>query len=185
MLRRMLLGRMLLATNILTLSYVNAWAQLSFSEAIGTMGSERTLAEDGASLLKRYASDDFEGRSLYAKAKAASDELIEQLLADLAQRRDPKLSESLRAKIEQAVERRLMFSQHVDTVMKRVFAQGAKPGWADALAVGAGELVKQVMLGGVAIWREGQSASAERRRDMATRLEAQRWNLFANIQAAR
>jgi hypothetical protein len=156
-------------------------AQNNFSEAIGTLGRERSLAEDGASILKHYAPLDIEGRSLYAQGKAAFDEVIEQFLADLAAGHDPQLSPELRTKVEQAVARRLAFSQRVVAVTKEQVPQGAKAGWADALAIGAGELVKQIISGSIMIWREWRTANGDRRKEMAERVEAQRWRSFADI----
>jgi hypothetical protein len=155
-----------------------------FADAIETLAHERSLAEQGVSFLKRYAPQDIEGRALYAQAKAESDGLIERLLADLAQGREPKPSSELSARLERAVEERLAFSRRVDAVLKRAVPEGAKPGWEDALAKSAGELVKQIFGGVIAIWHEWRSGSAERRRDMATRVEAQRWKPFADIPAA-
>ena len=176
-------------TLLLTLSIAMSapayvFAQTTFSEAIGVLGRERTLAEDGVSILKRYAPDDIEGRSFYARAKAAFDEVIEQLLADLAAGHDPQLSHEFRMKVESAVDGRLAFSQRVAAVTKDRIPQGAKAGWVDALAVGAGDLVKQTIWGSILIWREWRSANAERRKDMEQRVYAQRWRIFADIPAA-
>jgi hypothetical protein len=153
------------------------------AEAIGVLSHERGLAEQGASFLRGHAPDDVEGRALYAQAKAAFDGLIDQLLADLAQGRDPQTTPELRAQVERAVEQRLAFSRHVDAVLKRVVPENAKPAWADALAATAGELVKQIFAGGVLIWREARAARSERRKEIAIRLEAQRWKPFAEIPA--
>jgi hypothetical protein len=165
--------------------WARAWAQESFSAAIGVLASERSLAEQGAAFLKAYAPDDIDGRALYAQAKAAFDGLIEQLLADLAQARDPQISDGFRTQVQRAVERRLAFSERVDADMKQAVPQGAKPGFADALAASAGELVKQIFAGGVSVWHEWRDASADRRREISARIEAQRWRPFADIQPVR
>src|SRR6516162_6868081 len=55
-------------------------ADPTFSEAIGLLSQERSYAESGAAIVKRYAPNDIETRRLYADAKGAFDSLIEQLL---------------------------------------------------------------------------------------------------------
>lgn len=158
--------------------------ELTFSDAVGVLGQERSYAESGAALLKAYAPGDVEGRASYAQAKAAFDSLIEQLLADLAQHRDPQVSAVFRERLEAAVTKRIAFSEHVDEVLKAKVPQGAKPGLVDALAKAPAELVKELFAGGIAIWHEWGHANADRRREIATRLEAQRWKPFADIAPA-
>jgi len=160
---------------------------LSFAEAIGTLGTfrgERSYAEDGAATLKALAPGEIEGRQLYAQAKAAFDGLIEQLLADLAQNRDPKLSPVFNERLEAAVNKRVAFSQHVDGAVKAMLPEGAKPGLLAALAKVPAALVKELFDGGVSIWREWRGAGKDRRDQIATRLEALRWKPFADIAAA-
>jgi hypothetical protein len=90
----------------LVLTLVLVWpifcraADPTFSEAIGLLSQERSYAESGAAIVKRYAPNDIEARRLYADAKGAFDSLIEQLLADLAQNRDPGLSEVFRQRLD-------------------------------------------------------------------------------------
>jgi hypothetical protein len=157
----------------------------TLAEAVGTFGQERTFAEDGAATLKALAPQDFEGRQLYAQAKAAFDGLIEQLLADLAQNRDPNLSPVFRERLEAAVNKRVAFSQHVDQAVKAGLPKGAKPGLLAALAQIPAALVKELFAGGISIWREWRSAGKDRRDQITTRLEALRWRQFADIEAAR
>jgi hypothetical protein len=169
----------------LTLALLLPWAAVgeesTFSEAIDTLSHERSYAEFGAGILKAYAADDFDGRRLYAQAKAAFDGLIEQLLADLAQDRDPTLSPAFSETLDAAVSKRMAFRQHVDEILKAKLPKGAKPGLADALAKAPGELIKALVDGGISIWREWHGASKERREQIAERLEAQRWKPFADI----
>ncbi len=156
----------------------------SLAEAVGTFGLERSYAEDGAATLKAVAPGDFEGRQLYAQAKAAFDGLIEQLLADLAQNRDPNLSPVFGERLEAAVNKRVAFSQHVDQAVKARLPKGAKPGMLAALAKVPAALVKELFAGGISIWREWRNAGKDRRDQIATRLEALRWKPFADISAA-
>jgi hypothetical protein len=59
--------------------------------------------------------------------------------------------------------------------------EGARPALLDALAKVPAELVKELFAGSIAIWREWRGAGAARRREIATRIEAQRWKAFAEI----
>lgn len=158
-----------------------AVAEPSVSDAIDTLSQERGYAEFGAGILKAYADDDIEGRRLYAEAKAAFDGLIEQLLADLAQDRDPTLSPAFSETLDAAVSKRLAFSQHVDEIIKSKLPKGAKPGLADALAKAPGQVIKALVDGGISIWREWHGAGKDRRDQIAERLEALRWKPFADI----
>jgi len=165
-----------------------ALAEPTFSEAIGLLSQERSYAEGGAALVKQYAPNDTEARRLYADAKGAFDSLIEQLLADLAQNRDPNLSGTFRERLDAAVVKRLAFSKRVEEVVKPSVPEGARPAilvtLAEALAKAPAELIKQLFDGGLAIWKEWQGVDAERRKQITTRIEAQRWKPFAEITPA-
>lgn len=168
----------------LALALLLPWAAVaepSFSDAIDALAQERSYAEFGAGILKVYADDDIDGRRLYAQAKAAFDGLIEQLLADLAQDRDPSLTPAFSETLDAAVTKRMAFSQHVDEIITAKLPKGAKPGLADALAKAPGEVIKALVDGGISIWREWHGAAQERREQIAERLEAQRWKPFADI----
>jgi hypothetical protein len=107
----------------------------TLSEAIGRLSRERTLAEDGASQLKRFAADDraaqIEGEQLYAAARADFNGLIEQLLSDLDQGVMPQGSANMERELEAMVEKRLAFSRHVDAAIK------TEPGTRSATLAGA------------------------------------------------
>jgi len=169
----------------LSLALLLPWAVVAqaptFSDAIELLGQERSYAEFGAGILKAYANDDVEGRRLYDEAKAAFDDLIEQLLADLAQDRDPTLSPAFSERLDAAVGKRVAFSEHIDEIIKSKLPKAAKPGLADALAKGPGEVIKALVDGGISIWREWHGAGKEQRDKIAERLEAQRWKPFADI----
>jgi hypothetical protein len=174
--------RLLLVTPLLLVRPDRADAEApSFSDAMGTLGQERSYAEFGAATLKSYAPGDIDGRQLYAQAKAAFDGLIDQLLADLAQNQDPTLSPAFRDRLDAAVNKRVAFSEHVDRVVKAKLPEGAKAGWIDALANVPADLVRELFAGGVSIWHEWRGASKDRREQIATRLEATRWKPFADI----
>lgn len=171
-----------LAAPLLLLISERARAEpLGFAEAVGTLGQERSYAEFGAATLKGLAPADFEGRQLYAQAKATFDGLIEQLLADLAQNRDPTLSPVFSERLNAAVTKRVEFSRHVDQAVKAKLPEGAKPGMLATLAKAPAELVKELFAGGIAIWREWRDAGKDRRDQIIARLEALRWKPFADI----
>jgi hypothetical protein len=174
----------LLAIAFLLLSAIACRGDPSFSEAIGLLGQERSYAESGAALIKRYSPDDIDARRRYADAKATFDGLVEQLLADLAQNRDPELSPSFRDRLNSAVEKRFAFSEHVNAVLEAKIPKEAKLPVVDALAKLPADLVKELVAGGIAIWREWRGATVERRNQISTRIEAQRWKLFSEIAAA-
>src|ERR1019366_3033647 len=125
---------------------------LTFSEAIGALGQERSTAESEGALLKRYAPEDVESRALYAQAKASFDGLIEQLLADLAQNSDPQISPAFRERLDIAATKRLAFSERANQVLNAKVPVGAKPAWLAAIAAIPADLVKALFDGGRAIW---------------------------------
>jgi hypothetical protein len=159
-------------------------AQPQFSEAVGLLSQERSYAESGAALAKRYAPDDIEARRLYANARAAFDGLIAQLLADLALNRDPQLSGMFRDRLDIAVRQRFTFSEHVNDLLKRGVPDGAKPALIDALAKLPVELIKELLDGGMAIWKEWREVDSERRKQLITLIEAQRWKPFSDISSS-
>src|SRR4051794_17563998 len=71
-------------------------AAMTLRDAVGRLAEERTFAESGAGLLKKYAAQDqsalIEGQKLYARAKAAFDGVIEQLLLDVDEDQNPGAS---------------------------------------------------------------------------------------------
>ena len=173
-----------LTIGLLLLWALPSRAEPTFSDAVGMLGQERSYAEAGAALVKRYSPDDIEARRLYAEAKAAFDGLIEQLLADLAQNKDPTLSTLFRARLEAATAKRFAFSEHADKLLRVNVPEGAKPSIVDALAKVPAELVKELFAGGMAIWKEWRGIGAEQRKQVASRLESQRWKPFSEIAPA-
>jgi hypothetical protein len=154
------------------------------AEAIGRLAQERSQAEEAAALLKKFEPGDVDGRALYAQAKAAFDGLIEQLLADLAQGRDPKASPAFQASLDTAAAKRAAFGAHVDAVAKAHVPAGGKPGWVASLGQVPATVAMAMTESGVNIWREWGKAGAERRRDIAARIAAQRWKPWTDIPAA-
>ena len=156
----------------------------TLSEAIGRLNRERTLAEDGASQLKRFAADDraaqIEGEQLYAAARADFNGLIEQLLSDLDQGVMPQGSAGMERELEAMVEKRLAFSRHVAAAART--ESGTKSGaLAGALLGLVPDLAKGLMQGLGAIWTAHRQGNELQRKAIATRLEAQRWKSFAEV----
>jgi len=159
---------------------------LTWRDAVRVLAEERTFAESGAGLLKTYAKNDralIEGQKLYAEAKAKFDGLIEQLLLDLAEDRNPEDSPDMKVVVDQAVETRLAFSRHVDATLPDVEGK-PKNVLVDALAKGAGEIIAALIDGGIKIYQTYQEANAVRRETIATRVEQQRWRAFSEVEAA-
>jgi hypothetical protein len=175
---------MLLAIVVVGASRTAAAQESGLSGAIRRLAEERSQAEAAVSLLKKLEPDDLQGRALYAQAKAGFDGLIEQLLADLAQGQDPDVSPAFRASLDAAAAKRAAFGAHANAVVKAHLPAGARPAWLAAIAQIPGDLVKAVSDSGIAIWREWRGANAERRRDIAARVEAQRWKPWTDIPAA-
>lgn len=159
---------------------------MDLSEAVGLLAEERTFAESGAALLKQHAAADrravIQGQRLYAEAKAAADGAIERLLVVLALSREQEATDNLRRAFEEAVARRLAFSEHVKTALPDL--EGTRSVLLDALARPAVDLVKGLIDGGLAIWKEFRRADEVRRQTIASRIEAQRWRPFREIPSA-
>ena len=159
---------------------------MNWQEAAGLLAEERNFAESGAGFLKTYAAKNqavlLRGQKLYAEAKAASDGLIERFLVVLVENRDPGGAADLKQAAEHAFVTRLAFSRHVDEVLPDL--AGTKSVLLDALAKPVVDLVKGLIEGGIAIWKEFRRADELKRHTIATRIEAQRWRAFAAIEPA-
>lgn len=159
---------------------------MDLSEAVGLLAEERTFAESGAGFLKGYTADDrralIQGQRLYAEAKAASDGAIERLLVVLAEKREREATDNLRRVFEDAVARRLAFSEHVNHALPDL--AGSRNVLLDALAKPAVDLVKGLTDGGLTIWKEVRRADEVRRQSITSRIEAQRWRPFAEVESA-
>lgn len=179
--RRFLLG----LTAGLLVGAAPAIAQSRLSQAVGQLGEERSHAESGVAFLKRDVTDQAklgEGQRLYTDAKAAFDGLIETLLAELAQGRDPHVGPGFQTKAKRAVEKRRVFSRYVEAnLLKRDGTRGLIGNW---LGKASADIIRAVVDGAVLIWKTWREGDAEERRQIATRLEAQRWKPFADIAAA-
>jgi hypothetical protein len=156
---------------------------INWQEAAGVLAEERSFAESDASLLKTYAAADqaalLQGQRLYAEAKAASDGLIARLLAVLADDRDPASADELKQAAERAFVTRLEFSHHVNDALPDL--RGTRSVLLDALAKPATDLVKALIDGGIAVWKEYRRGNELRRATLRAQLEAQHWRAFAEL----
>jgi hypothetical protein len=129
------------------------------------------------------------GQELYARAKAASDELVERLLVAVRECDDPGASPGLRTATSEAVERRLAFTRHVEAHLPRA-EEGkrsvAAVGWLALLepAKVAGEVVKALVEGAATVWRTWREGRELDRQAIAARLTAQRWRTFVDVPEA-
>jgi hypothetical protein len=156
---------------------------INWQEAAGILAEERSFAESDAGLLKTYAAADqaalLQGQRLYALAKAASDGLIARFLVVLTDDRDPAGADDLKQAAEQAFVTRLAFSQHVNDTLPDL--RGTKNVLLDALAKPASDLVKALIDGGIAIWKEYRRANQLRRSTLRAQLEQHRWRAFTDL----
>src|SRR4051794_323151 len=159
-------------------------APISLGQAVGRLARERSFAESGAGLLKRYADSaaQREGEELYNTARASFEELVTWLQTDLDAGTVPSASPELQKALETAVEQRLAFSRYVDGAVKA--EPGARAGALDALAQGAGAIIKGVLDGALAIWQEYHKADQLRRQAITNRIDAQRWKPFGEVPSA-
>jgi hypothetical protein len=156
---------------------------INWQEAAGILAEERSFAESDAGLLKTYAAQNqaalFQGQRLYAEAKAASDGLVARLLAVLADDRDPASADDLKQSAERAFVARLAFSQHVNDALPDL--RGTKSVLLDALAKPATDLVKALIEGGIAVWKEYHRGNELRRATLRAQLEQHRWRAFTDL----
>lgn len=162
----------------------SAESPTNWRDAVRLLAEEKTYAESGAGLLKAYVQDQaavIEGRRLYDAARAKSSGLIEQLIVDLASDENPENSAELTALIEEAVAKRVAFSEHVDASLPDT-SDNAKNVLIDALAKGAGDIVAALIEGGIKIWETVKKSDENRRNTIMERVQQQRWRTYSEIQ---
>jgi hypothetical protein len=156
---------------------------INWQAAAGTLAEEKSFAESDANLLKTEAAGDraalLRGQQLYAEAKAASDGLIARLLTVLADDRDPADALDLKQAAERAFVSRLAFSRHVADALPDL--TGTRSVLLDALAKPAVDLVKGLIEGGIAVWKEYRRGSELRRATLRAQLEQHRWRDFTEL----
>jgi hypothetical protein len=156
---------------------------INWQEAAGTLAEEKSFAEEDARLLKTEAAGNraalLQGQRLYAEAKAASDGLIARLLAVLADDRDPAGADDLKQAAERAFVSRLAFSRQVADALPDL--TGTKSVLLDALAKPAVDLVKGLIEGGIAVWKEYRRGNELRRATLRAQLEQHKWRAFTEL----
>ena len=156
---------------------------INWQEASGILAEERSFAESDAGLLKTYAAADqaalLQGQRLYALAKAASDGLIARFLVVLTDDRDPASADDLKQAAEHAFTTRLAFSQHVNDALPDL--SGTKIVRLDTLAKPATDLVKALLDGGIAVWKEYRRGNELRCATLRAQLEQHRWRAFTEL----
>jgi hypothetical protein len=150
------------------------------SDGIRVMAREKSLAESFLVIMNDFGRKDISlytrGITLYAEAKAEFDGLITQLEHELEQSASLSQSETFNAELKKAVARRIAFTSFVtDTLVPH--AEGAK-GLIGDFIKGSAELIKALTDAGISIWREFQSGSEARRKEIKQELESLRWPQF-------
>jgi hypothetical protein len=163
--------------------HASAQPRTTFGEAMAVLAQNRSAGEQGAALLKRYRPKDVRGRVLYAQAKAAFDGVIGELMADLASDRKLLLTPAFEARLKIAADRAGAFGEHVDDILRQVMPRGSKSPLA-LLLTDPAKLLQTLTNSGLAIWREANGVAAQRRREMAARIEQERWRPFNEIPPA-
>jgi hypothetical protein len=155
---------------------------LSFADAMGRLAEQKTLAESHGVLLKRHVIQQtalIQGHRLYDEAKAKSDGLIERLLVELAEEREPQKSAKLRTALEEAVQRRDAFSRFVGDQLPA--EKGAKAIDFGGLFQPAADVVNKLIDSAMTIWQEWRGAKQLHRETIRSQIEAQRWRPFDDL----
>jgi hypothetical protein len=156
---------------------------LSFRDAMGYLAEQKTLAESHGGQFKRNVIQQtalLDGERLYDEAKAKFDGLIERLLVDLANEREPKQSAELRTAFEAAVERRIAFSQSVHDRLAALEGVKDLTGFGDALKAGA-DVINKLIEAGVEIWKEYRRGDDLRRDTIRNQIKGTRWRPFGEL----
>ena len=181
----------LLFALVITAFTMEAAAESSYAEAVGLMRSEQTLGEAGAGLLKTFAKDDMatkvQGIKLYALAQAQFNKLIETLKGRLIKGEDLANSKLFQEALDQAVKKRVAFTEFVDDKVLSLSQEGTKSfaavlGSADILKSVA-ELMKVLKDAGLEIWREYRTADKEHRQQIKDQLDSLMWRSYGEVPA--
>jgi hypothetical protein len=162
----------------------------TLGETIRVLAEERVLGENAAALLGRYGRSNpaelTEGERLYTAAQAAFNGLIAQLQLELIETRKPSESEAFGRALAAAVERRHALLAFAASIVPR--EQGAKFALGElimsALAGNVADLISGMTEAAMTVWREFRAAKRERREEIRTRLDAERWRHFSAVARA-
>jgi hypothetical protein len=151
------------------------------SDGMRVMEREKSLAQSFLVIMNDFGRNDIgqyaKGITLYAEAKAEFDGLITQLEYEVEQARPPDQSERFESELKDAVAKRVAFTSFVtETIIPHT--EGAQKGVVGDFIKGGGELIKALTDAGISIWREFQSGSEARRKELRQELESLRWPQF-------
>ncbi len=147
-------------------------------------GGEPCIGGEGSAALRRHCQDRaalLSGEWLYGEAKAGFDRVLTGMLADLAEGRDPAVSQDLLAEIEAASDLQVVFSRQVQAALPPF--DGTRAAYLIVLSKSAGDLVKGLVDSAIKIRQEPGQRDALRRQSLISQVEALRWRSFAAIEA--
>lgn len=155
----------------------------SLGDAVGRLAEQKTLAESHGTLLKQHVADQsalIDGQRLYDEARAKFDALIRQLVLDLTRASEPKDSAELRRALDDAIARRVAFSELVSERLPD--REGAR----DALGIGdaakaVAEVVNTLIQAAVDIWKEHRRGNELKQETIRNQVEATRWRPFDEL----
>jgi hypothetical protein len=153
---------------------------IGWQEAVARLARERTFAETGAAILKKYgdAAAIDRGSRAYADAKAEYDGIIGGLSAALASRNEASSLPDLEARLRRGFDKRQAFCKSVRPLMP------TKEGEKDIVGALLASSVVGLLLSAVKeIWLRIGDDNALMRKTIGTQLEATIWLPFASIPA--
>lgn len=156
----------------------------NFSEAIGFLAKEQSLAENYAVILKEFGKENIknyaEGIRLYAEAKAEYDGLIEQLIFNLKEDQALETSPAFQSKMENAADKRVAFTSFVNDKIIRDDPERKNPLAIAAIGL-APELIDALTKAGKTIWQEYRNVKKEKKQEILDQLDTLKWKAFHEI----
>ena len=169
---------------LIGMSQAQAQNTTGFSDAIGILAQEQSLAESYAAILKEFGRQDVEtyarGIQLYANAKAEYDGLIEQMKHDLTMGKPLDNSSEFKLTLENAADQRIAFT---DFVSNNIIGDDPDKRGAVALAIisTAGELIPALIKAGTGIWNEYRKSNNQQKQEILAQIDALKWKAFHEI----
>jgi hypothetical protein len=152
-----------------------------FSEAVGFLAKEQSLAESYAVLVKEFGKQDLENYAeailLYANAKAEYDGLIEQMKYDLRADRKPDDSSELQNKLRKSADRRVAFTSFVaENVIHR--DTNRKIAIVTVAIKAVPDLINALTKSAISIWREYHGLKGSEKKGILDELDMLKWKPF-------
>lgn len=152
-----------------------------FSDAIGFLAKEQSLAESYATILKEFGKKDMrvyaQGIELYAKAKAEYDGLIEQLKYNLKAGENLDTSSEFQNKLQTAADRRIAFTVFVSKKVIQSDLNRKNPIAIAAIAT-VPELIDMLNKVGRSIWQEYCMVVNAQKKEILYQLDELKWKPF-------